>query len=319
MRTGSRPESGSSNMTIAGSSTSARAKPARLRIPPESSFGIFSSASARPDLAQAAVDDLADLVLALVGVLAQREGDVVEDVHRAEQGAVLEQQAELLAHLEQLVVGHVRDRLAVDEHVARVRVEQPDDVLDQHRLAGSRRAEHHRDLVVGQAEVEAVEDPRAAELLDHVDDLDRVLATVVALLAGVPAVGVGLRSGRRRGSSSPCAGRRARGRAPRSRSSLVAGADLVGEAVVLGLLRGHLRPRAASAATCSSRRDPRSSSVRPLVHRLPFRPQPPIGALGLAPQKTSVPIIPMMCTRTMFSTIDFAVAVPTPTGPPEAV
>jgi hypothetical protein len=29
--------------------------------------------------------------------------------------------------------------------------------------------------------------------------------------------------------------------------------------------------------------------------------------------------MPMMCTKTMFSTIDFAVAVPTPTGPPEAV
>jgi hypothetical protein len=46
---------------------------------------------------------------------------------------------------------------------------------------------------------------------------------------------------------------------------------------------------------------------------------PPIGARGFAPQNTRVPIIPMMCTRTMFSTIDFAVAVPTPTGPPEAV
>jgi hypothetical protein len=44
-----------------------------------------------------------------------------------------------------------------------------------------------------------------------------------------------------------------------------------------------------------------------------------MGALGFAPQKTSVPIIPMMWTRTMFKTIDFAVAVPTPTGPPEAV
>ena len=57
-------------------------------------------------------------------------------------------------------------------------------------LAGARGAEHHRDLVVRKAEVEAVEDPRAAELLDDVDDLDRVLAAVVALPAGVPLVGV---------------------------------------------------------------------------------------------------------------------------------
>ena len=60
--------------------------------------------------------------------------------------------------------------------------------------------EDHRDLVVGQAEVEAVEDAGAAELLDEVDDLDRVLAAVVALRAGVPAVGVRLRRGRRPGS-----------------------------------------------------------------------------------------------------------------------
>ena len=47
-------------------------------------------------------------------------------------------------------------------------------------------------------------------------------------------------------------------------------------------------------------------------HRSFLSPQPPIGALGFAPQKTRVPIIPMMCTRTMLRTIDFAVAVPDP-------
>jgi hypothetical protein len=123
-------------------------------------------------------------------VLAEREACVVVDVHRAEQRAVLEEQAELLAHLEELVVGHVRDRLAVDQDVARVRIEEPDDVLDQHRLAGAGRAEHHRDHVVREAEVAAVQDPRASELLDEVDDLYRVLTAVVALLAGVPLIGI---------------------------------------------------------------------------------------------------------------------------------
>src|SRR5437764_11565444 len=46
--------------------------------------------------------------------------------------------------------------------------------------------------------------------------------------------------------------------------------------------------------------------------------QPPIGARGFAPQKTCVPIIPINVTITMLSTIDLAVAVPTPTGPPLA-
>src|SRR5207302_763479 len=47
--------------------------------------------------------------------------------------------------------------------------------------------------------------------------------------------------------------------------------------------------------------------------------QPPIGARGFDPQKTWVPSIPTRCTSTVFNTIDFAVAVPTPTGPPEAL
>ena len=47
--------------------------------------------------------------------------------------------------------------------------------------------------------------------------------------------------------------------------------------------------------------------------------QPPIGALGFEPQKICVPTIPTRWTITVFSTIDFAVAVPTPTGPPLAV
>ena len=46
---------------------------------------------------------------------------------------------------------------------------------------------------------------------------------------------------------------------------------------------------------------------------------PPIGARGLEPQKICVPTMPTRWTSTVFSTIDFAVAVPTPTGPPEAL
>jgi hypothetical protein len=44
-----------------------------------------------------------------------------------------------------------------------------------------------------------------------------------------------------------------------------------------------------------------------------------IGAFGVAPQKTWVPITPTMWISTMLSIIDFAVFFPTPTEPPEAV
>ena len=56
-----------------------------------------------------------------------------------------------------------------------------------------------------------------------------------------------------------------------------------------------------------------------LVVALHGHGQPPMGARGFAPQKIWVPSMPMRCTRTMFSTIDLAVAVPTPTGPPDAL
>ena len=46
---------------------------------------------------------------------------------------------------------------------------------------------------------------------------------------------------------------------------------------------------------------------------------PPIGARGFVPQKIWVPTIPTRWTITVFNTIDFAVAAPTPTGPPPAV
>ena len=54
-------------------------------------------------------------------------------------------------------------------------------------------------------------------------------------------------------------------------------------------------------------------------HHARLHRQPPSGARGLEPQKICVPNIPMMWTITVLSTIDLAVAAPTPTGPPLAV
>ena len=233
-----------------------------------------------------------DLVLALVRVLAQREADVVEQVHRAEQRAVLEQDAELLAHLEQVVVGHVRHRLAVDEHVAVVGVEQPDHVLDAHGLAGARRAEDHRDLPLGDAHVQAAQDLVAAERLVHLDELDGVRHAGRALRARVPlvlVVGAAARRAWPARSRAPGAGSALLGRSP-------AGSVWLARPARLG-------PRLLSCPSFHA-----SVSV-----------QPPMGARGLAPQKSCVPSMPIRCTSTMLSTIDFAVAVPTPTGPPLAL
>jgi hypothetical protein len=79
-------------------------------------------------------------------------------------------------------------------------------------------------------------------------------------------------------------------------------------------LRDLVPQRAAGGKVVRNRPRPRRREGCPPGHA-----HPPIGALGLEPQKTWVPTIPTRCTRTVFSTIDLAVAVPTPTGPPDAV
>ena len=173
-------------------------------------------------------------------------------------------------------------RLAVHEHVALVGVEQADHVLDADRLAGARRAEDHRDLALGDAHVQAAQDLVAAERLVDVDELDRVGAPVGRFR---PVCQWYSSSSARCGSLTTDA-----------RSVCAVGAALVARRGVSVLARG-AAPRACSSAVR------RSSSMHA---------QPPIGARGLAPQKSCVPSIPMRCTSTMFSTIDFAVAVPTP-------
>ena len=61
---GSRPALGSSTSRIAGSSAMARARPARLRMPPERRAGILSYSRSRPTSASSASRALADLAVA---------------------------------------------------------------------------------------------------------------------------------------------------------------------------------------------------------------------------------------------------------------
>ncbi len=113
-----------------------------------------------------------DLALGLLGVLAQREGDVVEQVLRAEQRAVLEQHPEQLADLVELALLDPGDVAAVDDDRAVLRLEQADERLEEDRLAGAGRAEQHGDLTRGQREGDVLPDRLAAEPLGEVLDLD---------------------------------------------------------------------------------------------------------------------------------------------------
>src|SRR3546814_5960994 len=115
----------------------------------------------------------------LLGVLAQREGDVVEDVHRAEQGAVLEQHAELAPDPVQVPLPH-RDRLlTVDPDLTVVGPQQADDVLEQHRLAGAGRAHHRAHLAPGDVEGDVLEDRVRSE--EHTSELQSLMSISYAV------------------------------------------------------------------------------------------------------------------------------------------
>ena len=71
-------------------------------MPPESSAGMSSAAPRKPTAFSLVDHERADQRLGEVGVLAQRERDVLEHVHVREQRAILEQHPHALAQREHL-------------------------------------------------------------------------------------------------------------------------------------------------------------------------------------------------------------------------
>src|SRR5581483_1877895 len=105
-----------------------------------------------------------------------RVGDVVVQVHGAEQRSVLEQHSEALAELGAVVLGHAPDVLAEDLHQPGVGFEKADDVAEHHALPGSGRPENGRDGPLGKIDVHSVEYLVRTERLTHVRQSDRVFA-----------------------------------------------------------------------------------------------------------------------------------------------
>ena len=100
--------------------TMARASATRRAMPPESSAGISSAAPRRPTACSLVSTSGAHQRLGQVGVLAHREGDVLEHVEVGEQRAVLEQHAHALAQRVDLAAVQAREVLAEGEHLAAV-------------------------------------------------------------------------------------------------------------------------------------------------------------------------------------------------------
>ena len=174
---GSSPAVGSSRNSSSGSSASARASPARFRMPPESSAGYLGPASAaRPGHHDLVRRDLVEQRQRQFGVeLAQRDLDVLGDGQRREQRPALEQHAPALADVHPVGLLDPDGRLAEHGDLARVGHLKPDDRPHQHRLAGTRTADHAQDLARPHVEVQPVVDDLIAEAVAQAADPDDVV------------------------------------------------------------------------------------------------------------------------------------------------
>jgi hypothetical protein len=90
-----------------------------------------------PDLEELLLHPLGDVAGGQVRLLAQGEGDVVEDRHRVEERPALEDDAVAPADRLEGGAAELGDVDAVHEHGARVRPQEPEQVLEQHRLAAT--------------------------------------------------------------------------------------------------------------------------------------------------------------------------------------
>ena len=114
---------------------------------------------------------------------AETEGDVVEHCHVAEQGVVLEHEADIAV----VRADHVH-RLGLQLQAAGIRPVQAGKNAQQRGLARSRRTEQRQELAVARRQRHAIQGGEIAELLDDPRQLDRHivlrLPIVIPCIAG---------------------------------------------------------------------------------------------------------------------------------------
>ena len=115
----------------------ARARPTRLRMPPESSAGYFFSMLKSPSELQLLAHQLAHLRPASCRWRCSSSGNITfsSTVIESKSAAYWKSMPNLRPHPVELEVVHRHDVLAVDQDLAVVGLEQPDQVLHDHRLA----------------------------------------------------------------------------------------------------------------------------------------------------------------------------------------
>ena len=142
-------------------------------MPPESSAGIRRCAPRRPTASSFISTRSRIIVSGQLGVLAQREGHVLEHRQVGEERAELEQHAHAPAQRVEAVGVELVHDLAGDAHRARARAQLPADEAQQRGLAAAAAAHDRDHLAARHAHADALEDRAPAVGKAHRLDIDQ--------------------------------------------------------------------------------------------------------------------------------------------------
>src|SRR5437660_5324186 len=113
-------------------------------------------------------------------LLPQGKGHVFKNVERVEQRRALEQHRKFLPHLVELARAQPGDIDLVHQHLAAIRLQQPDHMLEQHTLAAAALADHRGDFSPGNLQVDSLQDRLPPERLFHPDEANHRLRPLLA-------------------------------------------------------------------------------------------------------------------------------------------
>ena len=123
--------------------------------------------------AQAFLDALNAVVpIGIALLIGNAEPDVLEDVHRIEQRAVLKDVADAAAQPRQLLATQQRDLLTVHPDFTGIRLDEPDDMLEQHAFAAAAGPHDHENFLPLDGEIDSFQDELPIITLAQATDLE---------------------------------------------------------------------------------------------------------------------------------------------------
>jgi hypothetical protein len=141
-------------------------------MPPESSAGEVRDVGGQADLGEDFDGFFAGIFAGDFLLRQQPEGDVFPDRDAVEQGAVLEQHADLPAQFARARARRAQHVLTVDFNAAGICRNQAEDAFDQHRFAGARASYDHHGGLRHDVEIDAVQHFFGPERLLQAADFD---------------------------------------------------------------------------------------------------------------------------------------------------